>query len=128
MDPLTPDQRKAIRDAILREVDDSGLVYWDEFKDRTVADFCAANEDALTDDLAANYSTDGPEFKAAAAAHIAIYRDLLGMDPVTRAPVNRPETCQVCGHDTFKLRLENGTHYVECASCGASAVDTGRAS
>lgn len=127
MDPLTPDQRKAIRDAILREIDDPGLTYWDELKDRTVADFCSANEDALTDDLLADYSTDSPEFKAAAAAHVIIYRELLDMDPVTRAPLSGPAVCDGCGSTTFNIRVDRGTYSVTCAPCGTT-VATGGAS
>jgi hypothetical protein len=80
---LTAEQVKAITDAVLREVTTS--ITWDELGDRTIADLCSMNQDALIDDLYEDHPDDRPH-RDGMVAHIKTYDALLGTSRAAEIP------------------------------------------
>jgi predicted DNA-binding ribbon-helix-helix protein len=80
---MTADQVKAVLDAVRREVTESHV--WDEIKDMSLADLCAANQDALIDDLYEDHPDDRPR-RPAMVSHVATYDTLLGTGRLAEVP------------------------------------------
>jgi hypothetical protein len=80
---MTRTEVQAVLDAVRREVHESNV--WDEMKDMSLADLCAANQDALIDDLFADYPSDRHR-RGEMLLHVATYDTLLGTTRLAEVP------------------------------------------
>ena len=80
---MTATEIAAVLDAVRREVHESNV--WDEMKDMSLADLCAANQDALIDDLYEDHPDDRPH-RSGMLLHVATYDVLLGTNRLAEVP------------------------------------------
>lgn len=83
---MTGEQVQAVLDAVRREVCEQHN--WAEMQDMSLADLCAANQDALIDDLHEDHPDDRPH-RAAIVEHVAVYDDLLDTNRLAEVPAGR---------------------------------------
>jgi hypothetical protein len=79
--PMTPEQASAVLLAMQREAGAGGT--WGEAKDLTVEALCAANQDALIDDL---FEQPSDPHRAEIVALIKVYDTLLGTNRLAEVP------------------------------------------